>query len=333
MLWFSPLTVYKRGEMILFCGIASEPSLGMVVDAVKEIGAPHLVFHQREFPNMALEFRINGPMVQGTIQLQGRSYPLAEFTAVYSRLMDYRLLPEFENSPLNSPARLHCASIHDTLMRWYEITPGLVLNRNVDVGVNYSKPYQAQLIRSQGFAIPETLITNDPERVREFHRRHGCVIYKSISQIRSIVKTLTEDDLDRLDSIRSCPVQFQEYIPGENLRVHTVNGKTFATRITTTATDYRYAYLEGEEERLEPTKLDHDLAERCLALAKALGLGFAGIDLKRTPRGEIYCLEVNPCPAFSYYQRHTGQPIAEAVAAFLAQTVAVRSEANQGVLT
>jgi hypothetical protein len=29
-------------------------------------------------------------------------------------------------------------------------------------------------------------------------------------------------------------------------------------------------------------------------------------------------LEANPCPAYSYYEAHTGQPIARAVARYLA---------------
>jgi glutathione synthase/RimK-type ligase-like ATP-grasp enzyme len=61
------------------------------------------------------------------------------------------------------------------------------------------------------------------------------------------------------------------------------------------------------------------LAERCVALSEALELPFAGIDLKITPEGEPFCFEVNPSPAFSYYESHTGQPIARAVARFLAE--------------
>ena len=59
-------------------------------------------------------------------------------------------------------------------------------------------------------------------------------------------------------------------------------------------------------------------AERCVALAAGLGLEFVGIDLKITPDGDAYCFEVNPCPAFSYYEANTGQPIARAVARRLA---------------
>jgi hypothetical protein len=40
-------------------------------------------------------------------------------------------------------------------------------------------------------------------------------------------------------------------------------------------------------------------------------------DLKETPDGEYYCFEVNPCPGFLYYERHTHQPISTALASLL----------------
>ena len=35
------------------------------------------------------------------------------------------------------------------------------------------------------------------------------------------------------------------------------------------------------------------------------------------PDGEYVCFEVNPCPGFIYYERHTGQPISAALADLL----------------
>jgi hypothetical protein len=35
--------------------------------------------------------------------------------------------------------------------------------------------------------------------------------------------------------------------------------------------------------------------------------------------GRVICFEVNPSPAFSYYERHTGQPIARELALWLAE--------------
>ena len=238
-------------------------------------------------------------------------------TAVYTRVMDFRLLPELEDVAEDAPDWQHCQSVHAALMLWYELSPALVLNRSREVGLNYSKPLQAQFISRNGFAVADTIVTNDPDLVRAFRRQHPRVVYKSISCVRSIVKMLEDRNEDRLAAIRACPTQFQEFLDGINVRVHTVNGRAFATAIRSRAVDYRYAYEEGEQETLEPYPLSLALTERCLALAAAFDLEFAGIDLKITP-GDVYCLEVNPCPAFSYYELHTGQPIAAAVADYLA---------------
>jgi D-alanine-D-alanine ligase-like ATP-grasp enzyme len=42
-----------------------------------------------------------------------------------------------------------------------------------------------------------------------------------------------------------------------------------------------------------------------------------GIDLRRRADGSYVCFEVNPMPAFSYYETNTGQPIARTLAEFL----------------
>ena len=118
--------------------------------------------------------------------------------------------------------------------------------------------------------------------------------------------------------MRACPVLFQQFIEGKNLRVHTVGKRTFAKSITASTVDYRYAYLRGEEEKVEEASIDDDFASRCIELAAAFGVAFAGIDFKIAENGEAYCLEVNPAPAFGYYEMHTGQPIARAVAEYLA---------------
>jgi hypothetical protein len=62
---------------------------------------------------------------------------------------------------------------HETLTRWMEIAPAKVINRCAPMATNSSKPNQTQLVRKAGFLIPETLITNDPELVRELCARYG----------------------------------------------------------------------------------------------------------------------------------------------------------------
>ena len=307
--------------MILVCGICSEGSVARLMRALDEHGAPYRFLDQRRTPSsvIRLEHGGNGAAPDGVLEHDGWKLALSEVSGLYLRLMDDRLLPELAGEPPGSPLRTACRAFHDLIGQWAELTDARVLNRYSAMGSNFSKPYQLQLIAEHGLGVPETLVTNDPELVREFRAAHGRVVYKSISSERSIVKELDAADLERLDAIRWCPVQFQAYVEGTDVRVHVVGEAVFATAITTSATDYRYAHRElGVEASFEATALSDETAARCVALARDLGLGFAGIDLRTTPEGRAVCFEVNPSPVYSYYESHTGQPIAAAVAAYLA---------------
>jgi glutathione synthase/RimK-type ligase-like ATP-grasp enzyme len=239
--------------------------------------------------------------------------------------MDHRALPEIRNEPVDSPARLHADRFHDALYEWLEMTSARVVNRLSSMASNGSKPYQAGLVQRFGFDTPETLVTSDPAQVGAFQRRFGDVVYKSISGVRSIVTTLKEDDV-RLDRIRWCPVQFQERVAGTDVRVHVVGDEVFATRVRSTATDYRYAGEQvGAMAVLEPLDLSAEVAARCVDMTAAMGLAFSGIDLRFAEDGRVICFEVNPSPGFSYFEANTGQPIASAVAAYLAGGADARS--------
>ena len=305
--------------MILLCGIPSESPLAMVAEALNSLHIPYVVFNQRHFSTTQFSFEVSSGPITGWLELEGQGYPLEGFCGVYTRLMDSQLLPELKDAPPDSAMRRYCLALHDALTQWCEIAPARVVNRTAPMGSNSSKPYQAQLIRRYGFEIPETLITNDPELVREFRRQHKKIIYKSMSGVRSVVQTFEDSDMGRLDRIRWLPTQFQAFIDGTNIRVHVVGSEVFATAVHSGATDYRYAQDQvGHSAELRPIELPADVSENCVRLTQALGLAFAGIDLKMTPDNRMFCFEVNPCPGFSYYEANTGQPIAQSVAQYLA---------------
>ena len=306
-------------DLVLLCGIPTESPIALAASRLAELGIPHVVLSQRSFERAAFWYGIDGGRLVGRLQVDGADYPLDAFSSAYVRLMDDQQLPEIAAEPPCSPRRQHARSWHDAILRWLEIAPMRVVNRMAAMASNTSKPFQAQAIVRYGFRTPETLITSDPEAVREFSARIGRVVFKSISGIRSIVRELETADLERLDRIRWCPVQFQAFIEGRNIRVHTVGREVFGTAITTDATDYRYARRQsGEPADLTAVDVSDEVAERCVAMATALGLPFAGIDLKVTPDGDVYCFEVNPSPAYAYYEAQTGQPISTALARYLA---------------
>lgn len=304
--------------MIILFGIPSETPLAMVAALLTAQGETPVVINQREVHHNRIRLHADGERQGGELRTRGRNLDLAEIDAVYLRPMDDRRLPELAGEPAESELRRRVMAFHELFIQWTEAAPVTIINRYSRMGSNSSKPYQAQLIARAGLAVPETLVTNDPDAVLAFREQHGELIFKSISGERSIVRKLSDDDLGRLERIRNCPVQFQAWVPGQDIRVHTIGGRCFATAISSTGVDYRYAgQRDGAPAELAPTTLPDEIAERCLALTDQLGLEFAGIDLRRDPDGRYVCFEVNPSPAFSYYESHTGQPIAAAVAAHL----------------
>jgi glutathione synthase/RimK-type ligase-like ATP-grasp enzyme len=304
--------------VILLFGIASEPPLAMVADELRALDAPFALLHQRRWEDCHIVVDIGGEGIDGHLRMGPLDVPLCDVRSIYLRPMDDRVLPDLASEPDGSLRRRRCRELHDAIHEWCEVTPAMVVNRARVQASNASKPYQGDFVRAHGLLPPPTLITNDPDEVHAFRAIHGRVVFKSASGVRSIVHTLTDDDLRRLDRIRWCPVQFQAFVPGNDVRVHCVGTEVFASRITSNATDYRYATSMGEAAEVVAHDIDADLAARCLALTRALGLEVSGIDLRIGEGSEVYCFEVNPSPAYSYYELHTGQPIARALARHLA---------------
>jgi glutathione synthase/RimK-type ligase-like ATP-grasp enzyme len=210
--------------------------------------------------------------------------------------------------------------LDEALQAWAEVTPALVINRPSAMASNGSKPYQAALIRASGFDVPDTLVTTDPAAALAFRERHGTVIYKSVSGVRSIVSRFGDSHLARLEDIANCPTQFQEYVAGTDWRVHVVGDEVFAAQILCDRDDYRYSARAGGVTDIRAGTLDPDFALRCRELASALGLQVAGIDLRRSDAGRWVCFEVNPSPGFTFYQEETGQNISACLAQLLATT-------------
>lgn len=307
--------------MILVCGIPSEPPIRLVNEAAARMDVPTLVFNQREAHLADLFYEVRDGAFEGWLELQETRYPLDSFSGIFVRLMDPGDLPELQPQGRRPPDPSHVRRsilIHDYLTAWIEHAPCRVLNRNAAAASNGSKPYQAQLIRAAGFQTPETLVTTDPDAARAFLRKYPHSVYKSISGVRSIVREMTSDRLTDLHRIKDLPTQFQEYVPGNNVRVHVVDEQTFAHEVRSEAVDYRYAGRDGLDVTMHAVELPSSVASQCVNLARDLELPLCGIDLKRTPDEQYYCFEVNPSPAFSYYQEHTGQPIADAIVSYLA---------------
>lgn len=287
--------------MILVWGSEGDAPVRDILDELRSRGAGLLHVDRARLAEAQFDVKVD-PGLSGWLTIAGTRVAVEDIEAIYLR-------PEPEGRRtrgLATACLLAIASLADAI----------VVNRPMAGRSNLSKPYQLSLIAEAGLSVPPTLVTSDPGAARAFLQAHERVIYKSISGIRSIVSMLDGDDGDRLDAIGTGPVQFQRWIAGTDVRVHIVGDRCFATTIHSEATDYRYP-AQTQDLEVGTCELDEGIAEKLVRLAAGMDLLVAGIDLRRTPDGEWFCLEVNPSPGFTFYEDATGQPITAAIADLL----------------
>lgn len=294
---------------ILLIGSLNEPVLAGVS---AQLASRHVSLVVLDFqpPRGALpiSFTLGDGHTLPFLKIDNRTIPLETIRSTYVR-QSPQIAVSSDHVMTNESLPQH-PSLYPHLL---DVLPGLVVNPYEGASGNRSKPYQQMLIAGLGFKVPNTLVTSNPEQVKEwFEVCQGRVIYKSISSVRSVVQRLHPEDFLRLEHIRHCPVQFQEYIPGIDIRVHVVGTRVFASQIETRSTDYRYTDQESFR-TIRAVDLPMDLQEKCVTLTEGLGLRLAGIDLRRTLDGEYLCFEVNTSPAFPFYEKQTGQRIGEAL--------------------
>lgn len=304
--------------MILLWGLPEDDPLEAVFRALQLRGAPMILVDQYEVLNSSLRLRV-ACEVEGLLRVGSQEIRLEQISAAYIRPYDSTELLRGREAHPQSSAYRHAMEFDACLRAWLEMTPAYVVNPMRAMAGNNSKPFQATQIQAMGFRSPETLVTTDPDTARAFWERHGRVVYKSLSGVRSIVSRLSPAHMRRLGDIAWCPTQFQQYVAGTDVRVHVVGNRLFACEILSDADDYRYAGREGRSVKMRTYDLPPDCANRCLELCEAMDLAVAGVDLRRTPDDQWYCFEVNPSPGFTYFQMQTGQSVDQAIAELLLQ--------------
>jgi glutathione synthase/RimK-type ligase-like ATP-grasp enzyme len=298
--------------MILICGNSFDPVIMFLRARWDLDGLPYCILDLAAEGNPAVPSDMAESHLHGLLGRVNRQAEMSELTGVFFRDGGGSWLGKDANWPFGQ-CDPEIAALLNNL-------PCRVANRPAAGMANRSKPFQALQIRECGFRIPETLVTNDPAVAKQFYEeRDGKVVFKSISGVRSIVRKLSPEYLERLPLLRNGPTQFQAFIAGDDIRVHVVGAHCFATRIQCASIDYRYAWQERVPLKMEPMVLSSEVSSRCVCLSRSLGLTLAGIDLKESPIGGYYCFEVNASPMFSFYERATGQPISSALAEFLGQ--------------
>jgi MvdD pre-ATP grasp domain len=192
-----------------------------------------------------------------------------------------------------------------------------------------SKLLQLSVANELGFTIPETLVTNHPEKIRDFFDNHGGDIITKllVPQVQSMEAhanfsytcRIEENHLDHLDQVRGMPQIFQPFVRKlREYRVVVVGERIFAACLTIPPTgplsvDWRQA-TEADELEWEKAALPQDLEAKIHLMMEELGLVFGVFDFAETEEERFTFFEVNQAGEWGMLEHALGLPIAQAIA-------------------
>jgi hypothetical protein len=179
------------------------------------------------------------------------------------------------------------------------------------------KLVQLRTAGSVGLRIPQTLVSQDPERVRAFcEERAYEVVVKALAGSRTaptMTGRVTPGILTE-DAVRLCPAIYQELVPGgRHLRVSCFGEDVHTAVLTSERLDWRYPH----DFDAEPAELDPSTRQRLLSVLSALDLRMGIFDLKLTDDDEPVWLELNPQGQFLFLEGLAEMPLSHAFADFL----------------
>lgn len=191
-----------------------------------------------------------------------------------------------------------------------------------------NKLYQLKIAKGVGFRIPETLVTNNKQKVIDFYYRlKSKVIIKPISSTRIIspngnsfifTNAISENLILNLDKYDLTPCIFQENIEKAfEIRVTVVNTSVFAAVVY--SQDYNESKQDWRRKKLKFHKFELPIfvKEKCIRLCQELNLKFGAIDLIKTPNDDYVFLEINPNGQWAWIETQTGLPISNAIIKYL----------------
>ncbi|MEC7030840.1 MAG: hypothetical protein VXW87_04175 [Pseudomonadota bacterium] len=205
--------------------------------------------------------------------------------------------------------------IAQSYLQWLldEVYPK-VLNRPKHTLSNFSKPWQLLKAKAIGLKIPPTTI--EANRVVSQGQvgpdRQDVRIYKSVSSVRSIVKSVSTNTQNQVHE----PVLFQKDMGRVNIRVHMLRDRTsiIAQEIESQAVDYRY---DIHASKAKVFQLPGSIIKKLESLACEFGLVLSGSDFM-SHKGSLYFLEMNPSPGYAYYEKQVkGTPLSQKIYEYL----------------
>jgi len=315
-------------EILILTHSGDNRCVEMVSHELARRGARALRLNTDRYPqDMQLSSRLPACAGYPKLLMEGSSHALDQVQACwYRRFAAGLCLPEELGDTLQACLQESQQTLYGAIasLDCFQLDP-LSSVRRAD-----HKELQLRLAHDLGLAIPATLISNDPEQVREFYAKcQGPVVTKTQTsfalyrdQEQQVVFTsqFHERHLNELDGLRYAPMMFQEMLPkARELRATVVGDQVFTAAVESSKlpgaeVDWRRKGLELID-AWSPYCLPGEVEQSLLALARSLGLNYGAADLIVTPDGRHIFLELNAGGEWFWLQSIL--PIAEAIAEVL----------------
>ena len=300
-----------------------DPHAHAVMEALAARGVGVEVLDLSEFPtrlSLSMAFE-EGTRRLALKRLGGGTLDLETISAVWWRRPQPFGLPEKMKDQTNR--RFAMSEAATAFAGLYQAMDVLWVNDPVRDEAAHHKPWQLDLAQKIGLAVPTTLMTNDPAEALEFWRRHdGNVIYK---QFRAMAEACREtrrmrvEDTAFAEAIRLTPVIFQRFVEAvADVRITVIGDEVLAGATDMRGAEYPLDFRCSRNLKWEAHALPPAVEDSLRVLMRRLGLEYGAIDMRLTPEGQYVFLEINPAGQFLWIELETGQKIAEALAAHLA---------------
>ena len=324
-----PLTP-SRDIVLLLTHSGDFYTVDLVSEALARRGVRPIRFNTDLFPSsVKLSARAGDQRAAQLFTEAGEQISIAEVRAVWARkLWSPRMADDLDERYRSMCVSESAAALEGFLDALHDARWVNDLERQRDAE---NKQRQLRLAARAGLRVPRTLVTNDPVAARQFFAEaEGQTVAKLLRPLAISMNAdlpfvytnrVREEDLAGAETLRHCPMVFQELIPKAcELRVAYVAGEAFAGALDASGTsrghtDWRRA--APEECRWQKTQLPSEVVTGVQALMLELGLVFGAVDLICTPSGEYVFLEENPGGEWGMLERDLGLPISEAIAAAL----------------
>jgi hypothetical protein len=315
----------SRPKLALFADRGSR-QLGILADVVREEGGDPMVF----------DIQLGGLSASRVLLREHEAFwdgvDFGDIHAVHVRCAAL-------NTPPTVPALLHGTAYSEFRSQYlkeqeYQATTQSFFHRLVALGKLVVNPLggayidhdtKAQLymkLGAQGFPVPRTLMTNNPQKALTFIRDIGDVVAKPAVGIGATRK-LTEWDLKRLDELQASPVLLQEYVAGPTVRVHIVADQVvLALRVIS---EEGYVDSRTAPKTFEWMQLPEAEAQRIVRANRALGLHFAAWDVLEGDNGRYVYLDCNPGPFILWIGPEHTRVVLRALARYMLTFAQTRS--------